>query len=164
MEENTNTGSSRSMMPLVIGAVLLFAVLGGIAFFASQNNNQPAVQQDVQQEQTSAEPTTNPAAGGIELTELEEGTVKEFTVNGVNFEFDQKEILVNQGDTVRVTFTSESGMHDFVIDELNVKTQVLQAGGTETVEFVASEVGTFEFYCSVGQHRQMGMVGNLIVQ
>jgi uncharacterized cupredoxin-like copper-binding protein len=32
------------------------------------------------------------------------------------------------------------------------------------VQFVADKTGTFEFYCSVGNHRQMGMVGTLVVQ
>ena len=32
------------------------------------------------------------------------------------------------------------------------------------VEFVASIAGTFEYYCSVGEHRAKGMKGNLIVE
>ena len=55
-------------------------------------------------------------------------------------------------------------MHDWVLDEFNAKTKVIQGGQTDTVEFTASKAGTFEYYCSVGQHRQMGMVGKFIVQ
>ena len=55
------------------------------------------------------------------------------------------------------------GNHDFVIDELNVKTKEIGAGKTDTVELTPNEVGTFEFYCSVGNHKQMGMKGTLIV-
>lgn len=55
-------------------------------------------------------------------------------------------------------------MHDFVIDELNVKTKIVKDGESETVEFTPDQTGTFEFYCSVGQHRQMGMKGTLIVE
>ena len=32
------------------------------------------------------------------------------------------------------------------------------------VEFTVDKTGTFEYYCSVGQHRANGMVGNLIVE
>jgi len=37
--------------------------------------------------------------------------------------------------------------------------------GTPTsVTFVADKTGTFEYYCSVGNHRAQGMVGKLIVE
>ena len=93
-----------------------------------------------------------------------EGTVKEFTVTGSNFKFDPAEIKVAKGDKVKVTFKSAGMMHDFVIDEFNVKTKQLKADEEETVEFTADKAGTFEYYCSVGKHRQMGMVGKLVVE
>ena len=37
-------------------------------------------------------------------------------------------------------------------------------GQIDEVEFVVDKAGTFEYYCSVGNHRQMGMVGKLIVE
>jgi len=55
-------------------------------------------------------------------------------------------------------------MHDFVIDELNVKMPIVKNGEIGTVEFIADQVGEFEYYCSVGQHRQNGQVGKLIVE
>ena len=50
------------------------------------------------------------------------------------------------------------------IDEFNAKTRVLNKGEEETITFVADKAGTFEYYCSVGQHRANGMVGKLIVE
>lgn len=91
------------------------------------------------------------------------GAVKEFTVIGDNFAFDVKEMRVKKGDTVRVTFRNAEGFHDWVLDGY-AKTAQLQAGGEETVTFVADKAGTFEYYCSVGKHRAMGMKGNLIVE
>ena len=58
---------------------------------------------------------------------------------------------------------SVSMVHDFVIDELGVKSSVAKSGHSTSVEFVADKVGSFEFYCSVGQHRTNGMVGTLTV-
>ena len=55
-------------------------------------------------------------------------------------------------------------MHDFVIDELNVKSEITKGGNSTVVEFTPDTAGTFEFYCSVGQHRANGMVGKLIVE
>lgn len=91
-------------------------------------------------------------------------SVSEFTIVGSDFEFDTTEIRVNQGDTVRITFKNEKGMHDWVVDEFSARTSLLQAGKEETIEFVADKTGEFEYYCSVGQHRQMGMKGVLVVR
>lgn len=55
-------------------------------------------------------------------------------------------------------------MHDFVVDELKIKTAVINNGQEDFVEFTADKAGTFEFYCSVGNHRAMGMVGKITVQ
>jgi len=95
---------------------------------------------------------------------VDEGTVKEFAVEGSNFEFSMKEIKVNEGDTVKITFKSVEGTHDWVIDEFDAKTSQLEADQEEVIEFVADQAGTFEYYCSVGDHRELGMVGNLIVE
>jgi len=87
-----------------------------------------------------------------------------FTVTGSNFKFDLTEIKVKQGDKVRVTFVNQSGTHDWKLDEFSAKTKILSSGQSETVEFVANKKGTFEYYCSIGEHRVMGMKGNLIVE
>lgn len=90
--------------------------------------------------------------------------VKDFTVTVNNFKFDMAQIRVNRGDTVKINFINSQGMHVWVVNEFNVRTKVLQAGQSESITFVANQAGTFEYYCSLGQHRQMGMKGNLIVK
>lgn len=90
-------------------------------------------------------------------------SVKEFSVEGGMFYFTPKTMTVNKGDTVRITFTNKEGTHDWKLDEFNAATKVLKAGESQTIEFVASTSGSFEYYCSVGTHRQMGMKGTLIV-
>lgn len=90
--------------------------------------------------------------------------VKTFTVGGSNFSFDVQEIRVKEGDKVKITLVNNGGFHDLVIDEFNVATSQIQAGQTSSIEFVANKKGTFEYYCSVGAHRQQGMVGKLIVE
>jgi len=94
---------------------------------------------------------------------MEEPPLKEFTVTGTNFEFDVDEITVNEGDRVRVTFINGGGFHDWVLDEFNASTDQIQAGDSQTIEFIASQAGEYEYYCSVGSHREQGMVGTLIV-
>ena len=88
-----------------------------------------------------------------------------FDVTGRNYAFDPAEIRVKAGDTMRINFKSENGFHDFQIDEFTgAKTEVLSTGKTQTIEFVADKIGTFEYYCGVGNHRAMGMVGKFIVE
>ena len=111
-----------------------------------------------------ATPSTSPTTEEGMMPEGTKGAVKEFTVVGDDFAFDTKEIKVNKGDTVRITFENKEGFHDWVIDEFKAKTKQIKAGEKETIEFIADKAGTFEYYCSVGQHRKMGMKGNLIVQ
>ncbi|KKU49797.1 MAG: Plastocyanin [Parcubacteria group bacterium GW2011_GWA1_47_10] len=95
---------------------------------------------------------------------LMDSEVKTFVVVGKPFSFTPSEIRVKEGDTVRIVFQNEQGTHDWVIDEFDARTQVLQANQSETIDFRATKKGSFEFYCSVGNHRAMGMKGALIVE
>ena len=91
-------------------------------------------------------------------------SVKEFVVEGSSFAFAPKTMTVNKGDTVKITFINKVGFHDFVIDEfVGARTKQIKAGENEVITFVADKSGTFEYYCSVGTHRQQGMVGTLTV-
>ncbi len=96
-------------------------------------------------------------------TKTPETQVKTFEISGTNYAFSETEITVNKGDTVKIIFTSEDGFHDWVVDEFNAATEQIQSPAVSEVTFVADKVGTFEYYCSVGNHREMGMVGSLIV-
>ena len=132
--------------------IALIIIIGGYFLFISKKM-QPTnvVTQEVQQV-VEMSPTTEPM------------NVKSFTVEGGNFTFTPTMITVAKGDTVRITFKNMEGIHDLVIDEFNAKTKQISSGQEETIEFVADKVGTFEYYCSVGSHRAMGMVGTLEVK
>ena len=97
------------------------------------------------------------------------GKVKTFVLTGENFKFmmegqEGPEMRVKLGDSVRVEFSSTEGFHDWKVDEFQAATEKVRVGNTTTVEFVADKAGTFEYYCSVGSHRQMGMKGKLVVE
>lgn len=89
--------------------------------------------------------------------------VKEISVTNKGYDFIPKEIRVKKGDTIRLTFTNGGGFHDWVLDEFDAATKKIAGGKSETIEFVADKSGNFEFYCSVGNHRAMGMWGKFIV-
>lgn len=90
--------------------------------------------------------------------------LKTVALEASNFSFFTEEIRVKKGDTVKIILANKEGFHDVVIDEFNVATKKISAGQTDSIEFVADKVGTFEYYCSVGSHRAQGMVGKLIVE
>jgi plastocyanin len=92
------------------------------------------------------------------------GAVKEFTISGQNFSFTPSAITVKKGDKVKITFKNVNGFHNLMIDEFKVATKTIQGGTEESVEFVADKTGSFQYYCSVGTHRAMGMWGTLKVE
>lgn len=85
-------------------------------------------------------------------------------VEGGAYYFKPEEIRVKKGEKVRIVFTNAGGTHDFVIDELNVKTKITQTGETVEVEFTPTEAGEYNYYCNVANHRALGMEGTLIVE
>lgn len=92
------------------------------------------------------------------------GVVREITISGKNFEFSPKVINANKGDVLRIIFINNQGKHDLVIDGYNLKTEVIPTDSSVALNFVADKEGTFEYYCSVGEHRVQGMTGTLIVK
>lgn len=104
-------------------------------------------------------------------TMTEEGTMMEaetagqvVQVDGDNFTFSVNEIKAKKGDVLKVNFTNKEGFHDFVIDELEVNTGMVAAGSSKEVTIPTDKPGTYEFYCSVGNHREQGMKGTLIIE
>ena len=98
----------------------------------------------------------------VDLTN-QSGEVKEVTVTNEGYNYMPSRIRVNVGDTVRLTFENGGGFHDWVLDEFDASTRRISGGSTATIEFTADQAGTFEFYCSVGNHRAQGMVGDFVV-
>ncbi len=97
-------------------------------------------------------------------------TVKEFALDsfmkmdGATFSagFSVKDITVKKGDRVRITVNNTAGVHDFVIDEFDVKKDTPE-GQKTVIEFVADKAGDFTYYCSKYNHRELGQVGTLHV-
>jgi len=99
-----------------------------------------------------------------EVTETSPTNVKEFSVDASSFSFSPSTMTVNKGDTLKVTVKNMKGTHSLKIDEFNTSTRILNAGEEQTITFVADKTGTFQYYCSVGNHRAMGMVGTFTVR
>ena len=154
--EDSNTISTETKKRLnpvfVIGG---FIVLGITVLLIVLNNRKTS--------QPEAEAVNNADTSGAQ-TSVPAGPVKEFTVNGSSFAFDPAIITVDKGDTVKITLIDDDGRHDLVVDGYNVSTNTLSEGGSDTIQFVADKTGSFEYYCSVANHRDLGMKGTLVVQ
>ena len=154
---------------IMIGIVVIVLVIAGLGWFMMQGQTPPATTEAPAGTMEQIAMPSDSAmmaspAGAMESTgSAAEGTT-EFTVTGTNFKFDVPEIRVKAGDTVTIKFVNAGGFHDLVIDEFDVATKQTTGPTEETVTFVADKAGTYEYYCSVGQHRAMGMKGNLIVE
>ena len=141
--------------------IIILAVIGW-AVYAMVNKDEvqtPATKNEAVDTASTTLPGTSTSTGTSTISQ-----VKEFIVNGSNFAFSPSTITVNKGDRVRIVFKNQGGMHDWKLDEFGAKTKVINGGESETIEFVADKAGSFEYYCSIGTHRQMGMKGVFIVK
>ena len=151
-------------MALVLVPVL---VIVGYMAFSQKDQQLPSEQKmKVQVEETTEQNTVPVDSETVMESEKQEAMVagKVIPVVANNFSYDVKEIKVKQGEKATVLVTNSEGFHDFVIDELEVNSGMIKAGETMELEIPTDKPGTYEFYCSVGQHRQMGMKGILIVE
>ncbi len=164
-------------LPIILGVVILVGV-GAFLLLGNQNSESPSEELPPNSEEepvdndefelfTDDEPETPPPTED-ETEALPETNEISFDIDMSSFQFDPNIISASPGDTVTVNVTSVNGTHDFVIDELNVATEIVSTGDSSTVTFTIPEntaVGTsYEFYCSVGNHRAQGMVGTLVVE
>jgi uncharacterized cupredoxin-like copper-binding protein len=110
------------------------------------------------------------------------------TISETEFAFSPGSLTVPVGEPVTITFENAGAQeHDFVIEQIAVADVVKDEaaddsghdmsgmemdydlhvattpGGTSTLIFTATELGTYDFYCAVKGHKEAGMVGKLVV-
>lgn len=84
----------------------------------------------------------------------------------LDYKYAPKTLTVNQGTRVTVQlFNRGKSMHNWTLTSgvYTVSTPNVKPGHAETVTFMADKKGEFPFYCSVRNHKEMGMVGQLII-
>lgn len=136
------------MKKIVVPAVIaVVAVIGGLVLLTSGTSSRspaPVKETAIASASTAGELAVQMEAG--------------------SFYYKPNAINAKKGQRVKITLHSVSMMHNFNIDELSVHSPMVQNGDTATVEFTPDRTGSFEYYCSVGRHRQLGQVGTLTVQ
>lgn len=148
---------------LLVGGVLIFSQSKKAEAPESTQAPSNTSSNENPQSNTNTNATVNVSVPPVGATAAV-APVKQFTVSGQNFSFTPSTLTVKKGDKVKITFKNVNGMHNLKIDEFNVGTQTIQGGAQETIEFVADKTGSFQYYCSVGTHRAMGMWGTLKVE
>lgn len=173
--------SSNNMMPIIIVIILLVLGIGAYTMYSQQqktrttevtiNQQMPADDNTMMMEGDTTDAIIPSGTDGAMMDQesatgesMMMGEVKTINVEGGAFYYKPNEIRVKKGEKVKIVMKSVDMMHDFVIDELGVKSPIIKSGETGTVEFTADKAGTYEYYCSVGQHRAQGQVGKLIVE
>lgn len=160
-ESTSSTDSSNSNNKMMYGLVAIVAIiLVGAVVYIFVNRTAQTTPQAAQTQETTL-PTTVQQEPQQEESTME---AKTFQISAKNFAFSVPEIRIKVGEKVKIVLTGTEGFHDLTLDEFNAKTKQISAGQTAEVEFVADKEGIFEYYCSVGNHRQQGMVGNIIVE
>ncbi len=97
-------------------------------------------------------------------TEVVNGRIERTIHMGVRqYVWEPATITAKKGELVRLIIHNADVKHGLVIPDLGVNQDVLPDGAV--VEFVASKVGTFEFFCSVWcGEGHMEMRGKIVIQ
>ncbi len=150
LSSNNSEMKKSNNLPVIGFLVILAIVIASGVLKVNKKSSETSLPVEIQ-----STPTPTPAPIDVVNGEI--------SVEAGSFYYKPNLIRVKKGEKVKLILNSVSMMHDFNIDELGVKVPITKSGSTSTVEFTPNQVGEFEFYCSVGQHRQNGQVGKLIV-
>ena len=166
IEENLvpgeNKGKLNTLAIVVVGGLV---VLVGLGFMSTKFRNNPAETTGKAIVESTPTISVNNEVGTVAGSNTDSNSeTNTVSITAGSFYFKPNEIRVKKGTKVKIILNSVDMLHDFNIDELQVRVPVTKSGNTSTAEFTANKAGSFEFYCSVGQHRAKGQVGKLIVE
>lgn len=106
----------------------------------------------------------------------------QLSVTASEWSFEPASIVLPQGEEITITLRNEGEIiHNLKVDDLTVdvhaqnssggfeadEDEVLVGADSEnvgTITFVALEPGEYSFYCTIANHRQLGMEGMLVVE
>jgi len=161
VEKNGNNKMTFFMIVIVI--VVVF-VIGGYFFISNQKSSTPTVesQKNLPQNMTV---TPQTSVQNMDEKTVQDGNIKNFTIDGTEFSYTPSTISASVGDFVHLVFENKGTVpHNLSIPDLGVKTKTIEPGKTDFVDFTASKAGTYSFYCTVDSHKDKGMVGTFIVK
>lgn len=135
--------------------VVVAVLIAGFAFLNMGGNKSPKINQPSQVSSPTPSSQESPRAG--EAAEL--------LLEAKEYSFEPSNLSVKKGQTVKLILVNKGNIsHDFAIEGTDIKTQMVGPGDNVTIEFTIDEAGTYTFYCSLSNHRALGMEGELIVE
>jgi len=147
---------------IIIIIVVIFVLAGDSKDVVPEIDNEVMVLEETEDasEVTSGMPV--PGTNTEEMIVMEEGVEPiAITVIANKTSFTPNIINAKVGVPVKLRIDAD-GFHTFTIDELGVN-EIISNGITE-IEFTPDKAGTFEFYCTVGNHRQAGQFGTIVIE
>lgn len=146
--------------PLMIGGIIVVVLLLIGGYLLTKRKSTESVSSEVMGEtQEDATPTPKATSSAVDET-----GAQVITVEAGSYYYKPNVIKVKVGQKIKLVMNSVDMAHNFNIDELNVHLPITREGNSNSVVFTADQAGTFEYYCSVANHRQLGQVGKLIVE
>ncbi|HEX2045694.1 MAG TPA: cupredoxin domain-containing protein [Gaiellaceae bacterium] len=94
------------------------------------------------------------------------GDASTVEIVGTEFALDPARVEVDAPGTYTFVFRNEGGtVHALEVDGHGVEEETEEIGAGETAELTVelAEAGEYELYCPVGNHRDQGMEGTLVV-
>ncbi len=173
------TSSSRTarMMAIMLG----ICIVGGIIFFANWDYWISSPSPAALAKMSSAETTVVEASGKeipVSLSFIESPDFRTLVFNALPGEPNSNpEIHASVGDKIIFNVVNDGvSFHSFGVtadeegfggifpgSEIASASNPLKAGESGTSEFIPGEAGTYYYICTVPGHREMGMVGSIIV-
>jgi len=160
---------------VLIGLLAFTVIASGCLNGETEETPEPAPEPEPE---PAPEPDEEPESPEDEVNETDEEEVNETeeedevrTVEITGFSdnsYDVDNVDVEEGETVEFVYVHDGGQHDLVLErdgEDVESTEILSESGEEdSFTYTFEEDGEYEFYCSVGQHRDQGMEGTVTVE
>lgn len=146
-------GVSLMQKIIIFGILAVVVTVAGVVFLSFNGKPKTVLPPTttVPQQPTAATPVSSVPT-----------SAREISIEGNEYNFSPSSIDLKTGETVKVTFKNTGKLpHNLTIAELGVATKTVGGGREDTITITASTAGSYKFFCSVGNHRQLGMEGTL---
>lgn len=115
--------------------------------------------------QTSQKQSPTPSGAAESGTPEATASAREITIIGSEYSYNPKNIQVEKGEKIKLIFRNMGAIaHNLVVEELGISTKTISKGEEDFIKFTASEGGILTFSCSIGNHKSLGMEGEIEVK